>query len=71
MVEIELYVTDITLCDKSTNEVKMVREYQKQSFRQCQQIAKDNNSVLVSKKTSKQKFTVNPDYLTQTQTQGN
>lgn len=65
MVEIELYVTDITLCDKANNEVKTVKEYQKVSFRQCQQIAKDNNSVLVSKKTSKQKFTINPNYLTQ------
>ena len=65
MVEIELYVTDITLCDKATNEVKTVREYQKQSFRQCQQIAKENNSVLVSKKTTKQTFFINPNYLTQ------
>lgn len=63
MVNIELHVTDITLCDKTTNEVKTVKEYQKASFRQCQQIAKDNNSVLVSKKTSKQKFTINPQHL--------
>lgn len=65
MVNIELYVTDITLCDKATNEVKTVKEYQKVSFRQCQQIAKDSNSVLVSKKTSKQTFSIDPNHLTQ------
>lgn len=65
MVEIELYVTDITLCGKATNEVINLKEYQRISFKQCQQIAKENNSVLVSKKTTKQTFFIDPNHLTE------
>lgn len=65
MIEIELYVTNITLCDKVSNEIKNLKEYQRISFKDCLLIAKQQNSVLVSKKTSKQKFTINPNHLEQ------
>lgn len=66
IIPLSLPVTEIKLFNRENNTVSERVEMGKLNQKTCNQIAKAENCVLISKVNTVKNFTVNTDYLTPT-----